>query len=575
MIGLRICMVLGGILLLALLPPSSLALEDCSPQLKEIDAKIAAARAAGQNVEMAEDMRKSVAESCSFFDERTLQQMIQSLDMLLPAMTALEAQAEAMEAAAAERQVPAAAAPQIHAPAPRLAAIGRSIAGQLNDRPDRMNQFGIWDMDLKGDRARIVYHTRPTREQLGWPDWELVVYVVEVDGRGSPIQHLIDRRQAFDHRAIALRRGHDEVLLQRGPEERGGLDILERWSISPPSLISSVNAPTPAWEDGSRARSWDPFLLPTRDGNLFYAGIKPAPARAKEHTLVWFESSPSGEVIGQHQMIRPAQIAPHPAVETRDGGAALLINLLSDSDVGLETRLNTPIRRQVGGRNIHAVAISERRLLLLGDNGAVSWESPAVERMLAWHGDLSVPQNLPMAEMMQQSQQQMEIMAAADLATNANRSIDYLDVGLKRVDMVKELPDGRFIALVNDVADRSLVPPVHGQYLVTIDGDSVEELTYLEPLADTMDLKFTALTVAPDGRIYVLAINQDTGGKLVVRVREDGTPEGYVASSAPRKVTLEGLVADGAGVWVIGRGFMDGRIGDRIWTERLLFEPGD
>jgi hypothetical protein len=309
------------------------------------------------------------------------------------------------------------------------------------------------------------------------------------------------------------------------------------------------------------------------DGNLLYGGIKPAPGNSPEHTLVWFEASPAGKIISQHAMIRRAQVAPHPAVETGAGGGALLLGLLSRDDDGLESRLQTPIQRSIGGRNLYAVVASERRLLLLSDDGAMRWESPALERMLAWHGELSIPQGLAPTEMMRQSQQQMEIMAAADRELHANRSVDSLDVGLKRMEMVRELEDGRFVALVTDVADRSLVPPVHGQYLVTIDRDRVEELTYLEPLADSMDLKFTALTVSTTGRIYVLAVNRSSGEKLVVRIGRDGTPDGYVSSTAPRKVALEGLLADEHGVWAIGRGFMDGKIGDRLWTERLLFEP--
>jgi hypothetical protein len=245
----------AGILILLLQPPAGWALGDCSAQLAEIDGKISAARAAGYDVEMAEDMRESVEESCGFFDERTLQQMIQSLDMILPAMTAIQAQAEAAESAAAEHR--AESTPSTTPAAPRtLPKIGRSVSGRLNDRPDRMNQFGIWDFDQHRDRARVVYHTRPTRDQLGSPDWELVVYVVEIGKDGTSAQHLITRRQAFDHRALALRRGHDEVILQRGPPERGGQDTLERWSISPPSQHSSVTAPTPTWEDGSKERPW-------------------------------------------------------------------------------------------------------------------------------------------------------------------------------------------------------------------------------------------------------------------------------------------------------------------------------
>ena len=58
----------------------------------------------------------------------------------------------------------------------------------------------------------------------------------------------------------------------------------------------------------------------------------------------------------------------------------------------------------------------------------------------------------------------------------------------------------------------------------------------------------------------------------MIRVSPAGRVEGYAAVDASMGITVEGMVADEDGVWVFGRGFITGRVGDRIWVERLAFD---
>ena len=60
-----------------------------------------------------------------------------------------------------------------------------------------------------------------------------------------------------------------------------------------------------------------------------------------------------------------------------------------DSDVA------SPIRHEIGGRQIHATVNRETRLLVTNDNANTAWESAAIERDISWGGDLAIPADLP------------------------------------------------------------------------------------------------------------------------------------------------------------------------------------
>lgn len=97
-------------------------------------------------------------------------------------------------------------------------------------------------------------------------------------------------------------------------------------------------------------------------------------------------------------------------------------------------------------------------------------------------------------------------------------------------------------------------------------------MLYLEPLAEALDARFEVLAVSPGDEIYLYAENSNRSDDRVIRVNASGRVEGCAPVSAPMHIAVEGLVAGEAGVWVFGGGFIDGKIGDRIWVERLAFD---
>ncbi len=548
--------------LLAAVPGTAWSLEDCGPYVAEIDQKIAAAEAAGHDAQVARELREQIPQMCAFLDEASLRAMIDGLDQLLPFLSEVTAQAELAEAARTAAE-PSTAGLQ------SVPETGRSLGGGLIARPDAMHHFGIWDMDVHQGRARVTYHTRPDRLQAARDDWEYVSYVAVVDRAGAVTQRLLDRRQFSDQGGLALRRGADEIVMQWQRGMNGKDPALERYSVASGEMLSRAPAPMPPWP-GSGSQRREPFQSVTAAGTLLYIGTEPAPGNASEHTLAWFEASPEGQVLSAGAITRQESIGAPFALESRHGGGASVLQVGALADDGIATRLTTPIRRQVAGRQIYATVSMEKRLLVV--DGSTFWESPALERMLMWQGELAVPQGLGPAEMMRQSQAQMDMMAEADLAYAAGRSVASLNVGFKQVEMIRPLVAGRFVALVNQVADRQLVPPRHGQYLLSVTEQAIQELAYLEPLAEQQEVKFTALATSPAAdAVYLLAVPRGGGVKRIYRFGADGQPQGYGSTEAGQAITLEGLVADQAGVWAFGRGTPEGVIGERLWAERLTF----
>ncbi|MGD8418135.1 MAG: hypothetical protein PVH91_13840 [Pseudomonadales bacterium] len=571
----RLRQTLGCLVAACLLAPvSAFALEDCSAYLKEIDAKADAARAGGQDPSMVLEMRESLAASCAYLDEASVRKMVDSIDQLLPAMAAMKQyQQQAAEAAPAPAEREKSAPRRSAAASTDLPRTGHSLGGRFVDRPDPMHVFAVWDMDLERGRAsgatkaRVLYDTRPSLEQAVQPDWEQVIYVVEVDPAGEVVQHLVNREQRTDHAALALRRGAGEVLWQRQEEGAAG-SALERWSIADRARLGSVPTPSPVWPDGMQ-HDWGPFRGPTADGNVFYMDLQPEPRGASTHTIAWFESTPDGHLVGRGSLTRPDELVPYTTVEPGSGAVTLAVR--ADSGEGIETRLDTPIERELAGRKMYATVAMEKRLLVLDDDARTFWESPALERMLGWHGEMGISQDLPSAERMQQNQQQMTLLAATRRAAHAGRTLVTLDSGFRRLEMIKPLSGDRYVALVNVTDDRRLEPPRHGPYLLEVSAAKVTERLYLEPVADALDARLQALAVSPADEMYVFASRRD-GSAVVLKIEPDWTVSGYAQVEGFDRIGLDGMVADAAGVWVFGHGVIEGKAGNRLWVDRVVFD---
>ena len=216
------------ITVLAMAPTNSMSQADCSAELASIDARIASGKYPDYNVQLAKQMRASLAQMCGLMDESTRAAMFEGFEEILPTKSDAERQADrrarseelkaardALKQAEAARPLPA---DNEVLSAPPTA---RSIAATFIDRPDDMYHMWAWDWDTFEGKLRVLYSAFPDRVQFALPDWRLYVYVAEIAADGSSEQHMLTSRQASDHAALALRRGHDEILFERRIDRPG------------------------------------------------------------------------------------------------------------------------------------------------------------------------------------------------------------------------------------------------------------------------------------------------------------------------------------------------------------------
>lgn len=569
---------IAALVSVACLPSVSLALGDCGAELAIIDQRIKNTDHPDYNVQLALQMRQGIERTCGYLDAQVLGQILDNLDEILPP----DPDDPPRERRAPPSIVPAddvdratvtsSAPPRQSAGVPSMSGAssrGRSLAAQFIDRPDNMDMFAIWDMDIHDGNARVLYSTTPSTPQFGQSDWQAYVYVVEIDGNGRTTRRKVTSRQASDHAALALRRGHDEIVFQRRIDRPNEPATLERWSIARAELLSAVPVPDPVWPDGTRY-DWQPFRTATSDGNVFFGGSKTTGTDGN-WLVAWFESTPDGTIVGQGSLNRPDSTVPSAWFETDNGGGGLTVSVSAASERGIESSSDTLIQREIAERRIHAVVAAEKRLLVVSDDGTDAWESTALERQLLWGGDMAIPQDLPPAEMLRQHQAQMLLTRSVAAETGGTRTVDSLDVGMKRVEIIKPTSD-TYAVLATVHADRSVDPPKHGPYLLHLDRSGGLREVYLNPLGEKLDTRFTLLAVSPQDDIYLLGMGAHRGESAhILRLGKDGNVDAYARASDQQGMKIEGLLADESGVWVIGHGLMKDRRGPRLWAERIEF----
>jgi hypothetical protein len=541
-----LCVAIG----LGLIPVGAQAQGDCGKELAEIDRRLESGKYAETNVQIAKGIRDSLAGMCSMMDEATLAQMMEGIEEVLPTRTDEEQRAikEAKSAVAeASREARKAAEASRSGPGSGIGGVdgsGASVASGFVNRSEDMLRLWIWDWDIYNGNARVLYETLPSRTQLGRPDWRTWVYVVEISPNGKTTQRVITSKQAHENSALALRRGHDEVLLQRRVGAEGTPTTLERWSIPDTTLLSSV--PTPVVSIPQRDKmNWMPFRGPTSDGNvLFVSAYSPQP---NQSVAAWYEASPNGTALGQGTLpIDGGGFTNLDLVRTRNGGGALPLMFDADED----------IVRHYGSATVAATIINETRLLIIGDDGSAH-RSPVIGRFM-------MPTQVDMGSMQFAGELEHEFMA--------DRSIVELAVGPRAIPMIQPVGDG-YVILTQVTADRSRAESVHGYWLVWVGHERAEREFYINPLAEDLNVSFTTFTTTDDGEIVLYGnSNKHNGTDYVVLLGKEGSPRATAAAHQPKNGKIEGMLADGSGVWLFGQGYPTDEFSRfRFWFERIEF----
>lgn len=560
---------------LLLIPAMAFAQADCSKQITEIERRIATGDYPEQNVRIARQAEAVLTQMCGFMTEDAKADMMDNLEEILPTKSEDQQQAERharskelqaeREAGEREQAARAAARPPL-SPVISAGPTAKPVAARIVDRDEDMLHLWIADWDIYQGKSRALYVTMPSRTQIGLPDWRVYVYVAEIGPDGSSVQHVVTSKQALDNRAVALRRGYDEIIFERGPDDGSDESTLERWSISGAKLLSSVPTPRPDWPDGD-TWTWQPFRLATADGNVLFVNTRQR--RGGTSMVAWFEASPAGAVLGNGSLAQAdAELAATGFYRSANGGGGIVLTVTATGNAGLPST----VAGASDGGPIPVPVFSETRALVTSDDAKSGWQSGALSRMLMWGAAAAPAQDASVSERLKQQQELMRQHMELENEYHANRVLETKNVGLEAVPMIAPLARG-YGALATVNADRSLEPPIHGPYYLRLGNGGIDEVAYLEPIAEALDVAFEILATSPRGDVYVYgkpAGHEDRS--YVVKLSADGEVLAYgrAVPHYDKVVAIEMMIADDAGVWLYGTQTRSGEH-QRFWFERLQF----
>ncbi|MGI9264521.1 MAG: hypothetical protein ACR2QU_06310 [Gammaproteobacteria bacterium] len=547
---------IAAVCILSALPTLVLAQATCEENLAEVDARIASGKYPDYNVQLAKTMRDSIAQLCDMgmANEQMLDQMMDGFEDVLPVKTEEERRAEreekrkVAEASRAARKAEAIAREQAR-PDSGLDTVtgkGQSMGSAFVDRSEDMLNFWIWDWDVHKGSARVLYETLPSREQLARPDWQTYVYVVETRPDGSSTQHLITSKQAQENKALALRRGRDEILLQRGTGPDHTRTTLERWSISNRKIISSVPTPVVGVPPSDKI-NWMPFRGATSDGNIMFVGAY-EPERGGPLTMAWYKASPDAGTLGSGT--RPIESGGFEGlfmIPTKDGGGAFTQVFNADEEVV----------RQYSGSEVRATIGREMRILTIEGNATSS-------RLSAIHGRFVMPTKMDIAAMQYMTDLEHELMG--------NRSTETLNVGPHTVPMFQAVDDG-YVILSELTGNRSRRDAIHGHWLIWVSSDKIEREVYLNPLAEDLNVDFVTMTVTDNDEIVLYGNSTEhAGADYAVLLDSQGKAKATAVVKQPKNGKIEGMIAGADGVWLFGHGYPTEQYSRfRFWAERIDF----
>ena len=573
--------VLTLLLLVASLLVSSpgYAQEDCSTELAEIDRRIATGNYPDYNVQMARTLQQSMTQMCAMMDASTRASMMEGIEDLLPIKSEEERQAERRarsaelkverEARNARDSADAKAREQRVSPVVRAAPTGRRVAATLLNRGEVMYHTWTWDWDIHNGNLRVLYSSYPDRVQFALPDWSLNVYVAEMTPAGVVTHRHVASRQSSDHTALALRRGYDELLFERAPREPGGPSFLERWSIAERRQLSSVSMDDIPLAAGGE--SWDDpvYQVATSDGNLLYLAMRGGEYNKPHLKLAWFKLSPEGRVLGSDTYRIADSASPWAWAHTRNGGGAIVVNVMPVEGTQLATGLKLPDDRDNFGAQTASVS-REKRLVVVDGEGKLAAQPIVIERDIFETSEPGDAGRQSLAEMQAAISGHWDWTEALRNDFDANRHVEYMDVGARRVEMIREAPSG-YAALSRVIAERGPESPIHGSYLVEFDHSGETKRIYLEPLAEDLEVDIRAFAPAPGGGDYYLyAFDHGSPDTHVVLVDGDGKP--LQRSQLPTEgITIDGIEADAKGVWIYGHAYI-GKEPSRLYLERVDFD---
>lgn len=444
--------------------------------------------------------------------------------------------------------------------------------GDWIERPDDMHQLWLHDVDLQGDRLRVLYATSPSLPQGRRDDWTFNIYLVEAVPGDAPAQHLLYSGQDERYGALSpmrLRRGHDQALLQVRSDD-GKERALETRRLPSGEVTGRASLAAATDTVGS-----GPMQAATADGNVAFVRTHTGPDRERTvGTVQWVEIAPDGSVTGRGvHRVPDARIGVLGSFAPSDGGIGLVVSSAATDDPALDHRRAESVDHRIGGRTITLNVSGETALLTTEADGSDGHRFGApLAQDVRWSGELAIPQDLPYERIMEQNRQQMALQQRAAAEYRAQRRLLEGLHGAR----VRPTPNG-YATLANATVARRLEPPANGWHFVEVGPDSLLREIRIEPLMDRLEAEPIDLHVTEDRIFLLTADDRARGGDLGTVLALDAN--GRLAAQTPLtaagdgSATLKTLVASASGFWVVGTGRDPDAGKSAVWLGRVDARP--
>ena len=424
------------------------------------------------------------------------------------------------------------------------------------ERPDENHYFSLHDWDVYDGRLRFLFQTKPSRDQYlsDPPNWPDRLFVTEVEPGGGHTTYALGtsdmRRVSF-----VLRRGHPEVFAIEKPREPNGPHHLQVWNIYASEMTRSTALP----QLPHQPHYWD--IHPTSDGHFFSVGSNSQTTGGYQGpvNLTWTKTSAFGKTLASGELMRKdAQLGAKGWFMPANGGVGLVVSLVvaAENAKSLDTEIDTPIRRKIGGEEVEAHVMTETRLLITDANAKLRIMSSALERSVMFDFEFASDDPAAMREYLRLSEERTRAIqdiekthafGARQIAKVTGRNELLVKANARRYGMLSQQPGG----------PRTNPDRFGTWYLEFADDGTPQRELYLQPIADKQEGRIVDFLAEKDGGLLLLG-DQGPAGMSVSRASSTGELEWtYDISGRVDHTEPAGLVRSGNRLWVFGRSLQD------------------
>ncbi|MDZ7783831.1 MAG: hypothetical protein U5K56_13145 [Halioglobus sp.] len=158
------------------------------------------------------------------------------------------------------------------------------------------------------------------------------------------------------------------------------------------------------------------------------------------------------------------------------------------------------------------------------------------------------------------------MMARTEIESGARRHIRH----------IKPTAEG-YGVLMRVAGDRRIEPDVNGPHFVEVTLEGERRSVFLGPAADELEVKFEQFAAGDDGAVDPFGdgrARSDRYDGVILPVQADGSLGPAMPVTLPDNVSVDAMIGNSSGVWLIGHGMNDDLDKVALWISRASMGSG-